>query len=558
MEIIKMETRELDGIIFRRILMGGAQGIRAHIKDINDLNVFPVPDGDTGTNMSKTFDSGVAKIASKDEISLSEVAEEFATGSLFGARGNSGVILSQFFAGVCGALSKKNVATAKELADAYLEGVKRAYTAVANPVEGTILTVFREGAEYAAKKTTEADTLEAFFKSFIEEAERSLKRTPDLLPVLAEAGVVDSGGAGFLCITHGMHESLSNETFACEDTYTDNKTSDTPVDYDLFTTDSVLEYGYCTECLVRLQRAKAAPEDFDEKAFVEALDGMGCDSIVALRDGDVLKIHAHTMTPGDILALCQKYGEFLNVKIENMSLQHSDRVAAEKKKPSKPHKLYGVVTVATGDGMCALFESLGADVIINGGQTGNPSAEQFLEAFESINADRILVFPNNGNILLTATQAASLWKDNNVTVIPTKTLPEGYAALSVFNPSVTELDEQISDLLSAKNAVVSGEITVAIKDSHINGMSIAKDEYIGILQGEIVASDADAAEALCAMLEQIEDIEDRELITLFTGEHISDDERVRITELLEDRFDEMSIEVYVGGQEIYDYLIAVE
>jgi dihydroxyacetone kinase-like predicted kinase len=241
-----------------------------------------------------------------------------------------------------------------------------------------------------------------------------------------------------------------------------------------------------------------------------------------------------------------------------MSLQHSDRVAEEKKKPSKPHKLYGVVTVATGDGMCALFESLGADVIINGGQTGNPSAEQFLEAFESIDADRILVFPNNGNILLTATQAASLWKDNNVTVIPTKTLPEGYAALSVFNPSVTELDEQISDLLSAKNAVVSGEITVAIKDSHINGMSIAKDEYIGILQGEIVASNTDAAEALCAMLEQIEDIEDRELITLFTGEHISDDERVRITELLEDRFDEMSVEVYVGGQEIYDYLIAVE
>lgn len=552
-----METRELDGIIFRRILMGGAQGIRAHIKDINDLNVFPVPDGDTGTNMSKTIDSGVAKIASTNEISLGEVAEEFATGSLFGARGNSGVILSQFFAGVCGALSEKSVATSKELAEAYIDGVKRAYAAVANPVEGTILTVFRESAEYAAEKTSESSTLEEFFKLFIEEAERSLKRTTDILPVLAEAGVVDSGGAGFLCITRGMYESLGNESYASGQVTADSNIQESAVDYDLFTADSVLEYGYCTECLVRLQRAKADPEDFDEKEFVTILDGMGCDSIVALRDGDILKIHAHTMTPGDILALCQKYGEFLNVKIENMSLQHSERVAEEKKAP-KPHKLYGVVTVATGDGMCALFESLGADVIINGGQTGNPSAEQFLEAFEAINADRILVFPNNGNILLTATQAASLWKDNNVTVIPTKTLPEGYAALSVFNPSVTELDEQISDLISAKNAVVSGEVTVAIKDSQINGISVAKDEYIGILQGDIVASDADAADALCNMIEQIEDIEDRELITLFTGEHISDDERVRITEILEDRFDELSVEVYVGGQEIYDYLIAVE
>ncbi len=551
-----MENTRLDGKIFRHILCGGANGIRSHIDEINDLNVFPVPDGDTGTNMTKTIESGVVKMMENEALTLSEVAKDFAKGSLFGARGNSGVILSQFFAGICEELAEKETASVRELSLAYLQGVKRSYSAVVTPVEGTILTVVRESAEYAKSKLKENSTLEEFFQLNIEEAERSLARTKEILPVLSEADVVDSGGAGYLYITKGMYAALCNdETDRVPNT---ERKETAELNYDLFTTDSVLTYGYCTECMVRLQRQKLAEEELDVNCFTQALETMACDSIVAIRDGDLLKVHAHTMTPSDVLTLCQKYGEFLHVKIENMSLQHSEKEIAAPKKKKVPHKHYGVVTVATGEGMKALFTSLGADVIIDGGQTGNPSAEQFLAAFEALNVDAIFVFPNNGNILLTAQQAAELWEGVPVTVIPTKTLPQGYAALSVFNPSVTTVEDQISDLIAAKDAVVSGELTVAVRDTAIGGVSVKEGEYIGILDGELLTSDIDPTVALGDMIEKIDDLADRELITLFVGESVSEKERVSMTEALEERFEDHVVEVYLGGQKIYDYLIAVE
>ncbi len=553
-----MQTKQLDGITFRRILCGGADGIRSNIQIINDLNVFPVPDGDTGTNMSRTIESGIAKISNREDASLGDVASEFSRGSLFGARGNSGVILSQFFAGMCDSLAGKDTATATELAEAYIAGVRRSYAAVANPVEGTILTVFRESAEYAKQHLDENSTIEEFFCLNIEEAERSLQRTKEILPVLTEADVVDSGGAGYVCIAKGMYESLSSGgevSFVISQSVNE---ASTEVNYDLFTSESTLTYGYCTECLVRLQSAKVDIAAFDEKKLAGELEALGCDSIVALKDTDILKIHAHTHTPSDILILCQKYGEFLNIKIENMSLQHSERVAKQEKKAKGPHKLYGVVTVATGEGLTALFESLGADIVINGGQTGNPSTQEFLSAFESLDVDNILVLPNNSNIVLTANQAAELWGRGNVHVIPTRTIPEGYSALSVFNPTITDIDEQITDLVATKEAVVSGEITVAIRDTVIGGVDVNEGEYIGILDGDIVTSTADALDSLCKMIEQIDDLEDRELITLFVGAGVNDDDRVRVTEALEERFDEQEIQVYIGGQEIYDYLVAVE
>lgn len=553
-----METRVLDGITFRRILQGGAREIRLNMQLINDLNVFPVPDGDTGTNMSRTIESGIAKISSDESATLGEVATEFSRGSLLGARGNSGVILSQFFAGVCDKLSGKNEVNATEFAEAYIAGVERSYAAVATPVEGTILTVFRESAEYAKDNITEESTLEDFLTLNIEQAERTLAKTKEILPALIEADVVDSGGAGYLCIAKGMYESLEGGESERFEIPQGDKENAKEIDYDLFTTDSALEWGYCTECLVRLQRAKAEPSKFDDKAFARELESLGCNSIVALRDGDILKVHAHTMTPSDILTLCQRYGEFLNVKIENMSLQHSERVAKAEPKKKKPHKPYGVVTVATGEGMTSLFESLGADVVINGGQTGNPSTEQFLAAFDELDVDNILVLPNNSNIFLTATQAAQLFERGNVSVIPTKTLSQGYAALSVFNGAVDDLDTQISDLNCAKDAVVSGELTVAIRDSVINGVQVREGEYIGILDGELVTSNEDAIEAMCNMISEIEDIDDRELLTLFVGADVSEDERVEMTEALEERFEDLAVEVYIGGQEIYSYLIAVE
>ena len=553
-----METRVLDGITFRRILQGGAREIRLNMQLINDLNVFPVPDGDTGTNMSRTIESGIAKISSDESATLGEVATEFSRGSLLGARGNSGVILSQFFAGVCDKLSDKNEVNAAEFAEAYIAGVERSYAAVATPVEGTILTVFRESAEYAKDNITEESTLEDFLTLNIEQAERTLAKTKEILPALIEADVVDSGGAGYLCIAKGMYESLDGGESERFEIPQGDKESAKEIDYDLFTTDSALEWGYCTECLVRLQRAKVEPSKFDDKAFARELESLGCNSIVALRDGDILKVHAHTMAPSDILTLCQRYGEFLNVKIENMSLQHSERVAKAEPKKKKPHKPYGVVTVATGEGMTSLFESLGADVVINGGQTGNPSTEQFLAAFDELDVDNILVLPNNSNIFLTATQAAQLFERGNVSVIPTKTLSQGYAALSVFNGAVDDLDTQISDVNCAKDAVVSGELTVAIRDSVINGVQVREGEYIGILDGELVTSNEDAIEAMCNMISEIEDIDDRELLTLFVGADVSEDERVEMTEALEERFEDLAVEVYIGGQEIYSYLIAVE
>ena len=425
-----------------------------------------------------------------------------------------------------------------------------------NPVEGTILTVVRESAEYAKNQLKENSTLEDFLKLNVEEAERSLARTKEILPVLSEADVVDSGGAGYLYIAKGMYAALCKEG---ESVLPKEKETKAPeINYDLFTTDSTLTYGYCTECMVRLQRAKLAKKELDVKAFSERLEALGCDSIVAIRDGDLLKVHAHTSTPSDILTLCQTYGEFLNVKIENMSLQHSEREQTAVPKKKKPHKCYGVVTVATGTGMKALFESLGADVIIDGGQTGNPSAEQFLSAFEELNVDHILVFPNNGNILLTAQQAAELWDGVPVNVIPTKTLPQGYSALSVFNPAMTDLEDQISDLIAAKDAVVSGELTVAVRDTVIGGVSVKEGEYIGILNGALLTANSDPITALSEMIAQIEDLSERELITLFVGEDVSEEERVAMSDALEERFEDLVVEVYLGGQKIYNYLIAVE
>ena len=555
-----METRILDGSAFRRLIVGGAHEMRLNIQAINDLNVFPVPDGDTGTNMSRTIESGISKMSDDEGATLGEVASTFARGSLLGARGNSGVILSQFFAGMCDKLSGKAEVTVSELADAYISGVERSYAAVATPVEGTILTVFRESAEYAKQNINENSTLEDFFALNIEQAERSLAKTKEILPALIEADVVDSGGAGYVCITKGMYCALEGrEIESLEALPVAEKSAE--IDYDLFTADSELEWGYCTEALVRLQNAKIAPTDFDDKAFAMELEALGCNSIVALKDGDILKVHAHTKTPSDILTLCQKYGEFLNVKIENMSLQHSERVArseAVEPKKKKPHKQYGVVTVATGEGMTALFESLGADVVINGGQTGNPSAEQFIDAFESLDVDSIIVLPNNSNILLTATQAAQLFDAERVSVIATKTLSQGYAALAVFNPAIDDLDMQLDSLNDAKDAVVSGELTVAIRDTVIGGVDVHEGEYIGILDGELVTSNENAIEAMLNMVSKIEDIDDREILTLFVGVGVSEDERAEMLDALEERFDELTVEVYIGGQEIYSYLIAVE
>lgn len=549
-----METIRIDGSVIRTLLTGSVCGIRARIEEINDLNVFPVPDGDTGTNMTKTLEGGLARLC--EQGTLGDQMGAFAKGCVLGARGNSGVILSQYMAGVASAVANKESVCAGELAQALTAGVERAYAAVANPVEGTILTVFRESSEYAAQHADENTSAEQLLEILIESAKIALAKTKEMLPVLAQADVVDSGGAGYLAMLVGMYDALTGKVTDLGG-YESVQSAKPAVNYDLFTADSVLEWGYCTEALVRLQTAKGDPEDFDVNAFKASLEAKACNSIVALRDGDVLKVHAHTMTPADVLTLCQQFGEFLEVKIENMSLQHSEKTVAQEKK-KQVHKSYGVIAVASGEGMHTLFSELGADIIIDGGQTANPSAEDFVDAIGHLDCDHVLLLPNNGNILLTAQQAATLCEGIDVRVVPTKSFPQGYSALAVFNSELDDADEQVEYMTEAKNAVVSGEITYAIRDTVIGDVAVKKGEVIGILDGKLVCSLADEQDAMCAMLAKIEDIEDREILSLFVGADVTEDERAAMTEAIEQAYEDLTVEVFVGGQQVYRYLVAVE
>lgn len=548
-----MQTKCLDGETLVRLLRGGAERIRENKDTINELNVFPVPDGDTGTNMMRTVESGVDKLMG-EEATVGTLAAEFAKGTLLGARGNSGVILSQFISGVCSALSGSETVSPRQLAEAGLEGVRRAYAAVANPTEGTMLTVFRESVDYALKNLTEEDGIEELLRLHIEEARRSLAKTKELLPVLAEADVVDSGGAGYLCILIGMYDALMGKMSAVH--FESRPTEAEKVDYSLFTTKSELTYGYCTECLVRLQAAKGDPESFDREAFLTALTAMGGDSVVLIRDGDVLKLHVHTKTPGEVLALCQKYGEFLQVKIENMSLGHSGETTPVKKPERR--KKYAAVAVSGGDGMTALFEELGVSAVVDGGQTANPSTEDLLTAFASVNAEHIFVLPNNSNILLTAEQAASLYEDAAVTVVPTRTLAEGYAALSVFNEGADTPEDILSDMTDAAEAVTTCEVSLAVRDATVDGVSVKAGEYIGIVDGKLTVSEKTETEALVATVSAVAELDDKELLTLFVGEGVSEAERVAATEALEAAFPDLETTVYMGGQRVYRYLVSLE
>ncbi len=543
----------LDGQMFSSMLICGAKNLKDNSEKINDLNVFPVPDGDTGTNMTLTMEGGLASSVGEEKGGIGDFADSFSNGALLGARGNSGVILSQIFAGISAALAGKESVSPIDLCDAYESGIKRSYSAVQNPTEGTILTVFRESVEYVRENLSRIKTVDDFYKYHIEAAKRSLARTKEILPVLAEADVVDSGGAGYLCIAMGMYAALTGEmknvTYEPFETEGNKKA----VNIDVFTRDSLLEFGYCTELLLRLMSAKVDPESFDEKIITDELTRLGGESIVAFKTGDVVKLHVHTFTPSDVLAVCQRYGEFLTVKIENMSLEHSER-----EKQNKKPKPYSIVAVANGEGICSLFESLGAEIIIHGGQTQNPSAEEFVRAFDRCMGEKIIVLPNNKNILLAATQASELWSYKPVYIVPTRNIPEGYSALSVITPGITDTEAVVESAANAAHGVVSAQITRAVRDVTINGREIKLGEYIAISDGSITAVSETAEDALLTMLEGVEDLDLMEIITLFVGSSVTDDARVLITERLEELYPDIKITVYDGGQDVYDYLVAVE
>ena len=547
-----MSNLTINGKILGLMLKGGAASLASHANEINDLNVFPVADGDTGTNMSLTMEGGLSRIAASDIESVSALSNVFAKGVLLAARGNSGVILSQIFAGINEGLASYEKIGAAEFAAAYKLGIEKSYAAVQNPTEGTILTVFRESTDYAMKNITENSTVEDFFKLHIEEAQRSLDRTKELLPALAEADVIDSGGAGYLCIAKGMYDALLGKVSDTDLTFTENKGT-AEVDIDRFTRDSELINGYCTEFLLRLTTKKTDPDAFDEKVLIRELEAIGGESIVAYKTDDIVKVHVHIFTPGAVLSIAQKYGEFLTLKIENMELGHSDVEKAKK----KSNKKFSVLAVATGDGLCKKFYELGADRIISGGQTANPSIEEFIKAFDECDTENIIVLPNNKNIILAANQAADIYERAKIFVIETKNLMQGYAALSVITPGITDMNALVQSAERAAKSVICCEITKAVRDVVIEGKEIKKDDYIAITDGKLTAV-ADTADHAAEEALAESDTDLAEIITVFAGHDASEEDRVALVDALESEYPDCEVTLIEGGQEIYDYLIAVE
>lgn len=539
-------VKQISGEQFVEMIAAGAANLRQYAGKINDLNVFPIPDGDTGDNMLLTIQSGAA--CDGNIMNLSEAAETVSTKMLLGARGNSGVILSQFFAGICADFNGKDQATAMDFLLAIQKGVQYAYRAVIEPTEGTILTVMREAAEAVSGKTF--DTIDELLAQYIIQAKETLSRTPELLPVLKKAGVVDSGGAGLICILEGMLRYLRGETLDKSDN-TDAEKKSSALDLSLFHEDSVLDFGYCTELLLQLQNCKIDIASFSLEEMIANLERMG-ESLVAVRTGTVVKIHIHTKTPSDILAYCQQYGEFLQVKIENMALQHNNTVAktAKKKTVRKP---YAVVAVASGEGVQNWLRDCGADEIIDGGQCNNPAAEEMHAAFARTEADTIFVLPNNGNVLLTAQQAAQLYTDADVHVIPSRTIGEGYAALSMFDATSGDTDTIVADMTTAMEGVICASVSRSIRDTE----GVHTGEYIGFIGHEIVAGADERLIALQRTAEAVE-MQESEIVILVVGADVSVKESEKAYMWLKNRYPTKEIYKIAGKQEVYDYILIYE
>lgn len=563
-----MPTYKVNGALYKELITAGAKNLRANYKTIDALNVFPVPDGDTGTNMRMTIDAGANAIKDVEEESVYEMARATSRGMLMGARGNSGVILSQLFRGIYKGLNDIKEATVKDMAKAFMSGVTQAYHAVLKPVEGTILTVAREASNKAYKTIKRNDSLEQYFDIFLTEARASLERTPDLLPVLKDAGVVDSGGAGFICVIEGMQKFLNGETIA----ETEAAVAQAPsVNRGSFNAHSELTYGYCTEFILQLQYSKVDIPNFDIKVISDWLETIG-NSIVALQDEDIVKVHVHTMDPGLVLSHCRQYGEYLTLKIENMQVSHTEGaiVGSDKVDPaqcncpqcvemrrSEERKQFGVVAVATGTGLTNTFKEMGVDYVVSGGQSMNPSAEDFVKGFDLINAEYILVFPNNSNIVLTAEQAGKYYKQAKIVVVPTKTLAQGYSALTMLDLSSGDPDKIVSEIKEVIDNVTTCLITYSIRDTEFENVIIKKDDYIGICNGKIVNSNKSRLDSVKELLAN-SDIEEKEIITVIYGAGVTDEEVASVKTFISERYKNVEIDILNGGQDVYSYIFSIE
>ena len=542
----------IDGVQYLNMLRGGAQNLNRFRTEVNDLNVFPIPDGDTGDNMFMTVNAGAVK--AQENVSVAVTADSAAQEMLMGARGNSGVILSRIFAGIAKGMNNADHLNTDGFTEAMRMGVTESYGAVSTPVEGTILTVYREGVEKVEEKHPRS--FEELFELLLAELKESLEHTPELLDVLKEAGVVDSGGAGLLYIVQGMKEALSGKRI--DALAADGAAQQTQIDLNAFTEDSELEFGYCTEFLLRLQNSKVDIDSFDVDGFTAWLNSVG-DSVVCFKEGSIVKAHVHTKRPGDILNHCQRYGEFLTTKIENMTLQHNGSHGMQelKLKKRKPQKPYGIVTVASGDGLKELFVSLGCDVVVDGGQSMNPSTEDLIRAFDECSAETIYVFPNNSNIILTAQQAAQLYDNADVRIVLTKTIGEGYSAISMFDLSVGDPDAVTESLNELIKGVVTGMVSRASRDVSGGAVEVVKDDYIGFVGDEIYVDEPTAEDAMIALCDKL-NAGNYDILLILAGKEPSADNARKMVDTLSAKYKRSEVIMVNGDQPIYDYILILE
>lgn len=560
-----MKRTVLDVEAFISMLEVGGNRLSENAEYVNSLNVFPVPDGDTGTNMNLTYTSGIERVIKQHSDTVGEVGEDLAKGLLMGARGNSGVILSQLFRGFAKAIEGKTTVEAQDFANAFQRGIDTAVKAVMKPVEGTILTVARDSAAAGMQKAEQTDDIIEVMTAVLEEAQTSLENTPNLLPVLKEVGVVDSGGQGLVYIYHGFLESLTGESIPVKSA-DPNKANVTELAHQenfFNTAHSVasedIHYGYCTEIMVKIGEGETVTDEFDYDTFRNHLDGIG-DSLLVVSDDEIVKVHVHTETPGEVMNYGQKFGSLVKIKVDNMRLQHDDILDGKGSNQAESASAVertnlAIIAVAAGEGIENLFKDMGVKSIISGGQTMNPSTNDILDAINKANADNVIILPNNKNIIMAANQAIEV-SEIPAAVVETKYISQGLTAMLGYNPDGTLEDNKAAMVAEMAN-VTSGQVTVAVRDTTVDGLEIHKDHFMGIIDGKIVSEDADLVKETINMVNAMID-EDKELVTLIFGEETDQATAELIAEAVEEANEDIEVEIVDGGQPVYHFLASVE
>lgn len=545
--------------LFQEMVQAASTRLNKQAEYVNSLNVFPVPDGDTGTNMGMTMTNGAKEVADKPANTVGEVGQILSKGLLMGARGNSGVITSQLFRGFGQSIKGKEELDGKDLAYAFQNGVEVAYKAVMKPVEGTILTVSRGAATAGLKKAEQTDDAIEVMRATVEGAKRALAKTPDMLPVLKEVGVVDSGGQGLVYIYEGFLSALTGEYIASDDFQATpavmsemiNAEHHKSVAGHVATED--ITYGYCTEIMVALRQGPTYVKEFDYDDFRNYLNDLG-DSLLVVNDDEIVKVHVHTEDPGLVMQAGLQYGSLVKVKVDNMREQH-DAVVEKVSNEFQEQKEYAVIAVAAGAGLTEILKSQGVDYVISGGQTMNPSTEDFVKAIDLVNARNVIILPNNKNIFMAAQSAAEV-AEVAVKVVETRTVPQGLTSLLAFDPS-QDIAANFEDMTASLTDVKSGSVTTAVRDTTIDGLEIHENDNLGMVDGKIVVSNPDMAQTLEATFEKMLD-EDSEIVTIYVGEEGNQELAAKIAEQLEENFEDVEVEIHQGDQPVYPYLFSVE